>query len=563
MSAANERVQAEIDYAGVAVSFVLPSRDDHISKILLNERSFYEIGMLEALAPALKEGDLVIDAGANIGNHTLFFAKILKCRVLAFEAFPATAKLLAENVNANGLADRVQVHQVALGERSGTAKVVAYDESNVGGTTLRSDRRGSIPIIPLDKLDIDGTVRLLKIDVEGMDLAVLKGAKNLLEKHRPWVVCEAGNNAAYQSIRGFMECAGYTPTAVYNATDTFLFLPSRSEEERRVLIDRAFAQMMTMQHDERQIAARLAQAGRYSERMKSEALAEVQERLEAWDKQHAELEQGGDVRKTPALENQLAAQSALQHELSAAVARGKQAELEQQKSLRQLAGVERQREAKVAELADARAALQAERDQAAAQLGDAQARADEGRKEIAVLLERVAQAKQVLEQQRASLAHLTAVVARERAEHETQTTELRVSAQQATDAAKLATEASDERARLLSNQLAELESLLTKSNGLLARKERELGDKQRRVIDAHRVLRIRAQRISELELSLEARQRSLAAANEELNCLRASTSFKLGVLVVDSMRSPLRFLALFWTVPALLWREWRRRNSGN
>ncbi|MEG3184157.1 FkbM family methyltransferase [Novilysobacter erysipheiresistens] len=521
-----ERLQIEIEYAGTPVLFTLPSRDDHISKILTTDRNFYEIDMLEALAPALNEGDLVVDAGANIGNHTIFFAKILKCRVLAFEAFPATAAVLAENVKANDLTALVQVHQVALGERSGAASVVAYDETNVGGTTLKTDKRGSIPITPLDKVDIDGMVRLLKIDVEGMDLAVLKGARRILERDRPWIVCEAGSDAAYQSIHGFMDGLGYTCTAVYNATDTFLFLPSRSDDERRLLVDRAFAQMMAMQRGERQIAAGLAQAGRYSERMKREALAEVQGRLETWDKKQAELEQ----------------------KLVIATDRDTRAELDREQSLVKLAAFERQQEASVAALAEMRATLQAERQQAAAQLADAQGRANEGRKEITALLERSMQARQVLEQQRASLARLEATLGRERAEHEAQVTDLRESAQRTLAAAEA--------------QASHLSERLVKRDGQLARHERELADKQRRIVDAHRVLRLRTHSVSELERQLAVERQSLATANDELDSLRASTSFKLGVLVVSSMRSPIRAFALLWNIPVLLWREWHRRGRG-
>lgn len=282
-----EPLRAEIEFAGISVSFALPSADDHIAKILLETRSFYEKAMLSALSPFLQEGDLVIDAGANIGNHTLFFAKILGCRVVAFEPIEVTADLLRENVRANGLEDRVRVMQFALGEGDAMATIASSDPANLGGTTLSVDAGGEIEVRSLDEVDTGHPVRLIKVDVEGMDLAVLKGARRLLERDRPWVLCEAGTADAYEDIRGFMAAQGYTPTAVYNATDTYLFLPSATPEERTRLVEQGFQQMMALQRENRQISGRIAQAGRYSERLKTEAIAESNRRFDEWKKERA------------------------------------------------------------------------------------------------------------------------------------------------------------------------------------------------------------------------------------------------------------------------------------
>lgn len=524
-----ERLAFDFQYRDVSVAFFLPSKDDHISKVLMSTGSFYELPMLEAIAPELRPGDLVVDAGANIGNHTLFFAKVLGCRVLAFEAIPATAALLEQNVALNGLSDQVHVHAVALGEKSGKARLTKYDPSNIGGATLVPDRRGDIPVRLLDEVPREGPVRLLKIDVEGMDLAVLRGSRTILSKDRPWVVCEAGDDALYRPIAEFMDRMGYSPTAVYNATDTYLFLPSRSEGERQRLMTRAFVQMMAMQREEKRIAASLAQAGRYSERMKREALAEVEVRLETLRKEHAKSKQESIANATAALRIELdAARAAIIAERDQAQARLELAE--QQNSLK-LVAIERQLDAKSADLDEARATLHVEREQAAAQLADAQRRAGEGRAEIAALLERAAQARQMLEQQRVSFAGLTATLAREQAAHQAQIKQLRADNERAVEA--------------MAKQVRELSARLVKRDGRLARSERELAERQRRIADAHRVLRLERQ--------------SLAIANDALYKLQTSISLRLGVLIVGSMRSPLRTVALLWNVPALLWREWRRK----
>lgn len=286
---AEKPLRAEIEFAGIPVSLALPSSDDHIARILLETRSFYERPMLAALAPSLRANDLVIDAGANIGNHTLFFAKILGCRVLAFEPVQQTADLLRENVRANGVDDRVRVIQMALGERGATARISSSDPANLGGTTLAVDPGGDIRVTSLDEIEIDHPVRLIKVDVEGMDLAVLRGARRLLEHDRPWVLCEAGTAKAFEEVRAFLAECNYTPTGVYNATDTYLFLPAGTEEERARLVEHGFQQMMALQRESREISGRIAQAGRYSERLKAEAIAEAGRRFDAWKKERGAL----------------------------------------------------------------------------------------------------------------------------------------------------------------------------------------------------------------------------------------------------------------------------------
>ena len=547
MADINEPIRHEIQYAGVGIVFVLPSKDDHISKTLISSGSFYERPMLEAIAPALRPGDLVVDAGANIGNHTLFFAKVLKCRVLAFEPIASTAALLEENVNINGVSDLVVVRQVALGDKKGKARIASYDPNNIGGTTLANDRRGTIQIFPLDGLVENRPVRLLKIDVEGMDLAVLKGARKILTEDRPWVICEAASESLYRPIQELLGEMGYSPTAVYNATDTFLFLPSRSDEERRALIDHAFAQMMVLQREERAIVARIEQAGRYSERMKKEAIAEMQGRLDKWGAER--LEPGAGPGAKTSLDGPrttlIGGRDQLANRLS-------QAELDRDLGAQAREALQRQMDATSAELEDARMAMAAEREQMACQLADIQARADEGKREVAILSERMAEARHALEEQRSSLERLTATLANTHAVHEREILEMRTASARTLEEEK--------------SQVHGLSHKLTISEGMLARKVSELADKQRRLEGAHNALKTRDGLLALKERELEDIQRRVSNAHRvmqrqasEMADVQASLSFRLGVLIVRSLRSPPSVIALVWNVPKLFWNERRKR----
>lgn len=262
-------------YQGSEVSFALPGGQDHISNTLIERGNFYEVELLEALAGFLKPGDLVVDAGANIGNHTVYFSKVLGCRVAAFEAVPSTFAYLKRNVAINQVEALVTAHNVALGAKASQATIKHYDENNVGGTSLQLGAEGDIPVRPLDELMAGEDVRLIKIDVEGMDLDVLKGASAIIEERRPWLVCEAATAGAFEPVREELERHGYVAVACYNATDTFIFLPCRTVEERDATVRYGFGEIIALQKESRRLAGEIRRSDRYSERLMREVRSQL------------------------------------------------------------------------------------------------------------------------------------------------------------------------------------------------------------------------------------------------------------------------------------------------
>jgi FkbM family methyltransferase len=140
---------------------------------------FYDMGLL---LHVLRPGDLFIDAGANVGSYTLLASGVCGADTLAFEPDPDTAFFLRRNVEANGLGDRVVVHQTALGDRPGEVDfTVGRDTTNqvVSGSEGPTRR---VQVRPLD--DFVGADRavLMKIDVEGFEDHVLAGAERVVSQ---------------------------------------------------------------------------------------------------------------------------------------------------------------------------------------------------------------------------------------------------------------------------------------------------------------------------------------------------------------------------------------------
>jgi FkbM family methyltransferase len=128
----------------------------------------------------LRHGDLFLDIGANVGTYTVLASGVRGAKTLAFEPDPITLSHLRRNIEINGLIERVQVYDCALGATSGeVAFTVGLDTVNRIAT--RSDKRTrTVRMEKLDEIVSGFQPIMLKVDVEGAELEVLLGASHVL-----------------------------------------------------------------------------------------------------------------------------------------------------------------------------------------------------------------------------------------------------------------------------------------------------------------------------------------------------------------------------------------------
>ncbi len=160
-------------------------------------------------------GELVIDAGANLGFYAIPLAR-RGATVAAFEPAPGTHAALEENVAHNGLGNVVHTFRMALSDFDGDASFTTdLDARNhlVDGVS-DDDATVTVPVRTLDRVaaehpEVFGCRRLgfLKIDVEGQDEALLHGAKQLVAEHRPVILLET--RAGAPDGRTWLENQGY------------------------------------------------------------------------------------------------------------------------------------------------------------------------------------------------------------------------------------------------------------------------------------------------------------------------------------------------------------------
>jgi FkbM family methyltransferase len=216
----------ELSADGVSYRMVLPNADvDYIQRKLATEHVPYELPMLEDMRTRLSADDLVVDAGANIGNHTMYLAAVVGCRVVAFEPNAKLAEALRASLALNALDGKVDVRELGLGKHAGRGQFAKNIPDNLGAQSITGGE-GPLEIAPLDSIDFPAQVKAVKIDVEGMELDVLKGAAGLIQRDRPIVYVECADQVSFRQVHQWMAAENYGYWDTFNATPTHLFIPN-------------------------------------------------------------------------------------------------------------------------------------------------------------------------------------------------------------------------------------------------------------------------------------------------------------------------------------------------
>lgn len=167
---------------------------------------------VDALLARLPERAHVVEVGANCGAVTVPLAK-KAARVLAIEAQPGIHRQLATNCELNDL-QNVETMCAAVGDRTGTLllpKIDYHNADNYGGVeimALAGEEGAPVPLIRLDDLRLE-KCDLLKIDVEGMECAVLRGGAEMIARCRPVISVENDRPAQAEELCALLRGMGY------------------------------------------------------------------------------------------------------------------------------------------------------------------------------------------------------------------------------------------------------------------------------------------------------------------------------------------------------------------
>lgn len=205
--------------------------DEYIFERIRSSAQPYEHELLEVLATLdLPSDGLVVDAGANIGNHTIAFATAFGNDIVAIEPDPVNFALLTANVEANDLGGRVRAVQAGLWDSVARLRVEAHSDQNRGMVSVVEDAEGDVEAVTLDEIARGRRVSFIKIDVEGAEERVLRGAAGVLASSHPVIAVEAHGPLEYRSVAEVLSPLGYEPIFVGGISDNYLWAHERSSD---------------------------------------------------------------------------------------------------------------------------------------------------------------------------------------------------------------------------------------------------------------------------------------------------------------------------------------------
>jgi len=210
------------------------TKDIWVGKSFEKYSEFSELEV-QLFRDCLKEGDSAIDVGANIGSHTIAFSQIVgkSGMVLAFEPERINFNTLCGNVAINNIRN-IYCFQNAVGSKLGTIPVPELNiekTENFGSLSLTKDystaHHYTVPMTTLDSFGLS-RVNFIKVDVEGMEIDVISGSLNTIDRCKPILYLENDRIENAMELINLVNSLGYI---VYSHNPS-LFNPDNFAKEK-------------------------------------------------------------------------------------------------------------------------------------------------------------------------------------------------------------------------------------------------------------------------------------------------------------------------------------------
>ena len=192
--------------------WAFPDRDNHFHRdVAQHPKNSYQQKTLNMALGHVKQFDVAIDVGANVGLHTTRLAGKFEA-VYSFEPGTENFECLIKNA---GMLENVFMYNYGLGsETSVEVLSIPTNADNCGVNSIVDFKGKDIPldnerivIQMLDEYDLEPD--FIKIDTQGFELEVLKGAKQTLINYSPVIVAECPTNPEFKGVNDFLSSLGY------------------------------------------------------------------------------------------------------------------------------------------------------------------------------------------------------------------------------------------------------------------------------------------------------------------------------------------------------------------
>lgn len=179
------------------------------------DKGFWEITFYHIYSKFIKQNDIILDAGANIGFHTVNMARF-GSKVYAFEPQNILYEIIKLNVSIGKVEKKVECFKLGLGDDTYEMKVESLDKfkepsglDNFGARGLVDSAEGEVVnVIPFDSLNLD--VDVIKMDIQGFELKAITGMLQTIKRKKPWMMLENYEEAEKdQKVISLLKDIGY------------------------------------------------------------------------------------------------------------------------------------------------------------------------------------------------------------------------------------------------------------------------------------------------------------------------------------------------------------------
>lgn len=216
-----------VPFVDEALLLVHPGMTGATGNVYLGLHEFPDMSFLLHL---LREDDLFVDIGANVGSYTVLAAQVRRARGVSIEPVPATFRQLRANLLVNDIVSRVEALNLGVGSESGVLNFTSGLDT-VNHVLSRGESCSdciAVPVQTLDSLLAGRSPILMKIDVEGFETCVIEGAQNTLGS--------ASLLAVIMELNGSGNRYGFDEAALHQRMCGFGFAPYAYDPFSRVLV---------------------------------------------------------------------------------------------------------------------------------------------------------------------------------------------------------------------------------------------------------------------------------------------------------------------------------------
>ncbi|MDJ0519070.1 MAG: FkbM family methyltransferase [Trichodesmium sp. MO_231.B1] len=181
--------------------------------------NFYELAELEFIRQNLKSSNpVIVDIGANTGNHLVYFAKIIQAaKVIPIEFHPEIIAALKKHISINQVGN-VDLSKLgyAIGKNRGTSFIKEHPAKDLCLTEIGDNiiNGKEVVVVTLDGL-IQEKIDFIKVDVQGTEIDALAGAKNLISSYQPDMLVEVAKNHI-KDFRNFLATVRYQTVKAFD-----------------------------------------------------------------------------------------------------------------------------------------------------------------------------------------------------------------------------------------------------------------------------------------------------------------------------------------------------------